>query len=283
MNAGLDYREKNLTRYLNDISTLPLIEAHEEVSLAKRIKKNDPAALTELVKANLRFVISIAKNYRNQGLPLNDLINEGNLGLIEAAQRFDETRGYKFISYAVWWIRQRILQAIQENSRLIRLPQNKIKDISKLNRTHGRLEQELEREPTDIEIAEELNISRKEISDLVESSNHTISLDAPLKNTTGSMLVELIVDPEAESTDHHLNKESLKEELETVFKTLNKREEEIIKLYYGLEDGRMHTLAEISIQFGLTRERVRQIKERALTKLRHKSRSKNLQSYLTDA
>jgi len=283
MNAGLDYREKNLTRYLNDISALPLIEAHEEVSLAKRIKKNDSAALTELVKANLRFVISIAKNYRNQGLPLNDLINEGNLGLIEAAQRFDETRGYKFISYAVWWIRQRILQAIQENSRLIRLPQNKIKDISKLNRTHGRLEQELKREPTDIEIAEELNISRKEISDLVETSNHTVSLDAPLKNTTGSMLMELIVDPEAESADHHLNKESLKKELESVFKTLNRREEEVIKLYYGLDDGRMHTLAEISILFGLTRERVRQIKERALTKLRHKSRSKNLQGYLTNA
>ncbi len=283
MTAALDHGEKNLTRYLNDISALPLIEAHEEVTLAKRIKNNDPAALSELVKANLRFVISIAKTYRNQGLPLNDLINEGNLGLIEAARRFDETRGYKFISYAVWWIRQRILQAIQENSRLIRLPQNKIKDISKLNRTHGRLEQELEREPTDAEIADELNISRKEISDLFETSNHTISLDAPLKTASGSALLELVVDPEAESTDHHLNRESLKEELESVFKTLSRREEEVIKLYYGLDDGRAHTLSEIAGRFGLTRERVRQIKERALTKLRHKSRSKNLQNYLSDA
>ncbi len=283
MNAGLDHGEKNLTRYLNDISALPLIEAQEEVSLAKRIKKNDRDALAELVKANLRFVISIAKNYRNQGLPLNDLINEGNLGLIEAAQRFDETRGYKFISYAVWWIRQRILQAIQENSRLIRLPQNKIKDISKLNRTHGRLEQELEREPTDLEIAEELNVSSHEVSALFERSNHTISLDAPINGPSGSALLELIVDPEAEAADHHLSKESLKKELKSVFKTLTKREEEVIKLYFGLEDGRTHTLAEISAQFSLTRERVRQIKERALSKLRHKSRSKNLQNFLSNA
>ena len=283
MTAALEHGGKNLTRYLNDISALPLIEAHEEVTLAKRIKNNDPAALSELVKANLRFVISIAKTYRNQGLPLNDLINEGNLGLIEAARRFDETRGYKFISYAVWWIRQRILQAIQENSRLIRLPQNKIKDISKLNRTHERLEQELEREPTDAEIADELNINRREINDLFETASRTISLDAPLKTADGSALIELVVNPDAESTDHRLNKESLKIELEAIFKTLSRREEAVIKLYYGFEDGRAHTLNEIAGRFGITRERVRQIKERALARLRHKSRSKNLQNYLNNA
>jgi RNA polymerase primary sigma factor len=278
-----DHGEKNLTRYLNDISTLSLIKPHEEVLLAKRIKNDDREALAKLVTANLRFVITIAKNYKNQGLSLNDLINEGNLGLIQAAQRFDETRGYKFISYAVWWIRQHIVQAIQENSRLIRLPQNKINDISKLHRTHGRLEQELEREPTGNEIAEELNISPKEIFDLVETASRTISLDAPMKNTSNAILMEMIVDPESESSDSRLNKESLQKELDLVFKSLNKREEEILKFYYGINCGHAHTLAEISHKFSITRERVRQIKERALIKLRHKSRSKNLLAYCMDS
>ncbi len=283
MTAYIEHGEKNLTRYLKDISTLSLIQPQEEVSLAKRIKNNDREALTKLVTANLRFVITIAKNYKNQGLPLNDLVNEGNLGLIQAALRFDETRGYKFISYAVWWIRQHIIQAIQENSRVIRLPQNKIKDISTLNRTHGRLEQELEREPTANEIAEELNISRKEIIDLFETATRAVSLDAPLKNTSNSILMEMIVDPESESTDNHLNRESLQKEVKLAFKSLSKREEEILKLYYGISRSHAHTLVEISHKFGLTRERVRQIKERALIKLRHKSRSKNLLNYLTDS
>jgi RNA polymerase primary sigma factor len=280
MTTGLSYNEKNLTRYLNDISTLPLIKAQEEVSLAKRIKKNDANALSELVKANLRFVITIAKNYRNQGLPLNDLINEGNLGLMEAARRFDDTRGYKFISYAVWWIRQRILQAIQENSRIIRLPQNKIKDISEFNRAYGRLEQKLEKEPSDFEIAEELNISRKDLSELYKTSVNTVSLDSPIKKDSSALLLGIISNPNVEPADQQMDKDSLKNALVSIFKSLSDREREVIKLHFGIDCGRAHTLAEISIRFGITRERVRQIKERALSKMRYKSRSKSLQDFI---
>ena len=283
--AGLNKRiyvgdDKSLARYLHDISALSLITPEDEVTLAKRIKKGDQSALTKLVNANLRFVVSVAKNYQNQGLSLSDLINEGNVGLIEAALRFDETKGYKFISYAVWWIRQGILQALQEHSRLIRLPQNKVGALKKIGRTQSYLEQELEREPTTNEIAEKLEVSSKEIHAIAEIAAHTISLDAPLNSDETNFLVDCVEDPESCTPDSALIEKSFQDELKKALNTLSEREVIILKLYFGIGTDRALTLEEIAQRFHITRERVRQIKERSLTKLRHQSGSKGLRAYL---
>ncbi|MFH2096285.1 MAG: RNA polymerase sigma factor RpoD/SigA [Bacteroidota bacterium] len=270
----------SLDKYLHEIGKVDLISAEEEVELARRIKQGDPKALDRLVKANLRFVVSVSKQYQNQGLSLPDLINEGNLGLIKAAQRFDETRGFKFISYAVWWIRQSILQALAEQARIVRLPLNKIGSINKINKTFSRLEQEFEREPSADEIAKELELAPKDVKNSLMSSGRHISMDAPLAQDEEGSMYEVLANSDTPTPDKELITDSLRKEIERALTTLTKREADIIRLYFGLNGHHQHTLEEIGEEFDLTRERVRQIKEKAIRRLKHTSRSKILKTYL---
>ncbi len=272
--------EQSLEKYLQEIAEVPLLSPQEEIELAKRIKKGDQEALEKLTKANLRFVVSVAKQYQNQGLSLGDLINEGNLGLIKAATRFDETRGFKFISYAVWWIRQSILQALAEQSRVVRLPLNRVGALNKIGKALSELEQEYEREPSEEEIAEQLEMTPYEVSDALQMAGKHVSLDAPFSQDEESRLLDVLENEDLPSPDRPLLDESLKIELERALSTLTKREAEVVKLYFGL--GREHplTLEEIGELFNLTRERVRQIKEKAIARLRHNSRSKSLRPFL---
>jgi RNA polymerase primary sigma factor len=271
----------SLDMYLQDIGRVELITADEEVVLAQKIKQGDQRALDKLVKANLRFVVSVSKQYQNQGLSLPDLINEGNMGLIKAAQRFDETRGFKFISYAVWWIRQSILQALAEQSRIVRLPLNKIGAINKINKTLAKLEQELEREPIAEEISEIIEISPADIRDIMRNQGRHMSMDAPIGNMEdGSSMYELLENKHEASPDNDLIIESLRSEINRALTGLTTREADVVRLYYGLSGGHSHSLEEIGEKFELTRERVRQIKEKAVRRLKHASRSKFLMGYL---
>ena len=270
----------SLDKYLQEIGKVDLISADEEVELAQRIKAGDKIALERLTKANLRFVVSVAKQYQNQGLTLPDLINEGNMGLIKAAQRFDETRGFKFISYAVWWIRQSILQALAEQSRIVRLPLNKIGSINKINKTYAYLEQTHERVPSAEEIAKELNMSVNDVKESMKNSGRHISMDAPLVEGEDSNLYDVLRSGESPNPDKELMHESLKTEIERALETLTPREADVIRLYFGLGENYPMTLEEIGETFELTRERVRQIKEKAIRRLKHTSRSKILKTYL---
>ncbi len=271
---------QSLDRYLQEIGEVELLTPEEEIELARRIKKNDQKALEKLTKANLRFVVSVAKQYQNQGLSLGDLINEGNLGLIKAAKRFDETRGFKFISYAVWWIRQSILQALAEQSRVVRLPLNRVGALNKIGKAFSNLEQEYEREPSASEIAEELEMTPYEVSDTLKISGKHLSLDAPFNEGDDNRLLDVIEDEQQPPPDDPLLNESLRIEVRRALKTLSEREAEVIRLYFGLEREHPLTLEEIGERFNLTRERVRQIKEKAIRRLRHTSRSRMLRSYL---
>ena len=270
----------SLDKYLHDIGKVELITAEEEVELARKIKNGDQAALEKLTKANLRFVVSVAKQYQNQGLNLPDLINEGNLGLIKAAQRFDETRGFKFISYAVWWIRQSILQALAEQSRIVRLPLNKIGTINKINKAYAYLEQELEREPRADEIAKMLDITEAEVRDSLRNSSRHLSMDASLTQDEDNNMYDVLKSEDSPTPDKGLLYESLKTEVNRVIATLPQREADILKLYFGLDSKHPMTLEEIGEKFDLTRERVRQIKEKGIKRLRVSSKSKHLQAYL---
>ena len=270
----------SLDKYLQEIGKVDLITADEEVELAQRIKAGDQVALEKLTKANLRFVVSVAKQYQNQGLTLPDLINEGNLGLIKAAQRFDETRGFKFISYAVWWIRQSILQALAEQSRIVRLPLNKIGSINKINKMYALLEQSNERPPTAEEIAKELDMTVNDVKESMKNSGRHLSMDAPLVEGEDSNLYDVLRSGESPNPDRELIQESLRTEIERSLKTLTPREADVVRLYFGLGDQHPMTLEEIGETFDLTRERVRQIKEKAIRRLKHTSRSKILKTYL---
>ncbi len=272
--------EDSLDRYLREINEISLLNANDEIELAKRIRTGDQEALECLTKANLRFVVSVAKQYQNQGLSLGDLINEGNLGLIKAASRFDESRGFKFISYAVWWIRQSILQALAEQSRIVRIPLNRIGALNKIEKLFSALEQEFEREPTSEEIAEELDMSPADISDIMSNTSKQLSLDAPIDEEEENKLMDVIEDFEMPAPDSQLQTESLRIEIERALATLEEREAEVIRLYFGLSMEHPLTLEEIGQRFMLTRERVRQIKEKALRRLRHNSRSNLLRKYL---
>jgi len=269
----------SLDKYLHEIGKVRLLSGEEEVLLAKKIKNGDEKALELLINANLRFVVSVAKQYQNQGLSLPDLINEGNLGLIKAAQRFDETRGFKFISYAVWWIRQSILQSLAEQARIVRLPLNKIGSINKVNNTFARLEQDFHREPTADEIAEILDIAPKEVREALKVSSRHVSMDAPLKKDEDNTLYDVLLSNEDDSPDSTLLGESLKREIERSLNTLSPREADIVRLYYGLSGEPPYSLEEIGKYFSLTRERVRQIKEKAIKRLKHSFRSKLLKTY----
>ncbi|MDA0303053.1 MAG: sigma-70 family RNA polymerase sigma factor [Bacteroidetes bacterium] len=272
----------SLDKYLQEIGRVDLITAEEEVELARRIKKGDQLALEKLTKANLRFVVSVSKQYQNQGLSLPDLINEGNLGLIKAAQRFDETRGFKFISYAVWWIRQSILQALAEQSRIVRLPLNKIGSINKINKAFARLEQEFERPPTSAELAETLDMTLDEVKQSMKNAGRHVSMDAPLKDgdDSSSNMYDVMRTGDTPAPDTDLMTESLRKEIERSLRTLTPREGDVIRLYFGLNGEHPMTLEEIGERFDLTRERVRQIKEKAIRRLKHTSRSRILKSYL---
>jgi RNA polymerase primary sigma factor len=270
----------SLDKYLQEIGRVELISADEEVELARRIKEGDQAAMEKLVKANLRFVVSVAKQYQNQGLTLPDLINEGNLGLIKAAQRFDETRGFKFISYAVWWIRQSILQALAEQARIVRLPLNKIGSINKINRTFSELEQKFEREPSPEEIAAVLDMSEQDVKESLMSSGRHVSMDAPLQEGEEGDMYDVIKSSESPSPDNELVTESLRREIERSLSTLTPREADVLRLFFGLNGETALTLEEIGEKFELTRERVRQIKEKAIRRLKQGSRCKLLKSYL---
>lgn len=270
----------SLDKYLQEIGKVGLISADEEVELAQRIKAGDQRALDKLTKANLRFVVSVAKQYQNQGLTLPDLINEGNLGLIKAAQRFDETRGFKFISYAVWWIRQSILQALAEQSRIVRLPLNKIGSINKINKKYAELEQEHERAPSAEEIAQELEMTEDDVKESLKNSGRHISMDAPLVEGEDSNLYDVLKSGESPNPDRELLNESLRIEIERALQTLTPREADVVRLYFGLSEQHAMTLEEIGETFDLTRERVRQIKEKAIRRLKHTSRSKILKTYL---
>jgi RNA polymerase primary sigma factor len=272
--------DRSLDLYLREIGETPLITARQEVELAKRIKEGDQQALEKLTKANLRFVVSVAKQYQNQGLSLADLINEGNIGLIKAAKRFDETRGFKFISYAVWWIRQAILQALAEQSRIVRLPLNRVGTLHKIGKISSSLEQEYGREPSPAEIAKELELSAVEVSDTLKISNSHLSLDAPFSVSEDNSLMDVLEDEFQPAPDEDLLTESLKVEIERALGSLSAREAEVINLYFGLNSEKALTLEEIGTRFNLTRERVRQIKEKAIRRLRHASRSKSLRAYL---
>lgn len=271
---------QSLDKYLQEIGKVDLLTPDEEIELAIRIRKNDSLALEKLVKANLRFVVSVAKQYQNQGLSLGDLINEGNLGLIKAAKRFDETRGFKFISYAVWWIRQSILQALAEQSRIVRLPLNRVGALNKIGKAYSNLEQEYEREPNAHELAQELDMDINEVSDTLKIAGRAVSMDAPFTQGEENRLLDILENDEQPSPDFTLMSESLRSEIERALSTLSEREAEVIKLYFGLNKEHSLTLEEIGEKFNLTRERVRQIKEKAIRRLRHASRSKNLRSYL---
>ena len=268
-----------MDRYLQEIGEVTLLKPEEEIELARRIKKGDHEALTKITKANLRFVVSVALKYQNRGLSLGDLINEGNLGLIKAAKRFDESRGFKFISYAVWWIRQSILQALSEQSRVVRLPLNRIGDLNKIGKALDILEQDLERRPSTNEIAAEAEMTPNEVSDTIQISGSNFSLDTPLKHGTENKLMDIIPDNHQPSPDDGMLYDSMRIEIKSVLSTLTDREAKILKLSFGLE-GPPLTLEVIGEKFNLTRERVRQIKEKGLRKLRHPSRSLKLQSYL---
>jgi RNA polymerase primary sigma factor len=270
----------SLDKYLQEIGKVDLITADEEVALAQRIRQGDRAALEKLTKANLRFVVSVSKQYQNQGLSLPDLINEGNLGLIKAANRFDETRGFKFISYAVWWIRQSILQALAEQSRIVRLPLNKIGSINKIHKAYARLEQEFEREPNFEEIATLLEISETEVKDSLRNSGRHVSMDAPLMQDEDNNMYDVLRSDDIPTPESGLIYESLRKEIERAISTLTPRESDVLRFYFGLNGSYPMTLEEIGEKFELTRERVRQIKEKAIKRLKHTSRSNILQSYL---
>ncbi len=269
-----------LNSYLKDIADIPLLKPNEEVELARRIKQNDIEALQKLVNANLRFVVSVSKAYQHNGLLLEDLINEGNLGLIKAAHRFDETRGFKFISYAVWWIRQSILQAIAEQSRLIRLPLNRIGVLTKIKKTQQLLEQKYDREPTFEEIAEYLELKPEEIAYSLKNSRRPVSVNSPINATANNRIIDILKNNQMSEPDSEVMENSLKQEVNEILKTLKDREAKILQLYYGLNGESPHTLEEVGVIFKLTRERVRQIKEKALTKLQSKKTSKALRIYL---
>lgn len=271
---------QSLDKYLQEIGKVDLLTPEDEVFLAIQIKHGDHKALEKLVKANLRFVVSVAKQYQNQGLSLGDLINEGNLGLIKAAKRFDETRGFKFISYAVWWIRQSILQALAEQSRIVRLPLNRVGALNKIGKAYSNLEQEYEREPSAYELALELSMDISEVSDTLKISGRHVSMDAPFAQGEENRLLDVLSNEEIPSPDYTLMSESLRREIERVLSSLSEREAEVIKLYFGLNKEHSLTLEEIGEKFNLTRERVRQIKEKAIRRLKHASRSKNLRVYL---
>lgn len=269
----------SLDKYLQEIGREELISVEEEVELAQRIKKGDQTALEKLTRANLRFVVSVAKQYQNQGLSLPDLINEGNLGLIKAAEKFDETRGFKFISYAVWWIRQSILQALAEQSRIVRLPLNQVGSLNKINKAYSKFEQENERKPSPEELAEQLDLPADKVADTLRVSGRHISVDAPFVEGEDNSLLDVLVNSDSPNADRALINESLSREIERALATLTERESDIIKLFFGIGCQEM-TLEEIGERFGLTRERVRQIKEKAIRRLRHTSRSKLLKTYL---
>lgn len=271
---------ESLDKYLQEIGKVDLLTPEEEVELAKRIREGDQKALEKLTTANLRFVVSVAKQYQNQGLSLGDLINEGNLGLIKAAQRFDETRGFKFISYAVWWIRQSILQALAEQSRIVRLPLNRVGSLNKISKTYSELEQRYEREPSPEELAEELDISPEEVIDTLKVSGRHVSVDAPFVQGEENSLLDVLENDMEEAPDSGLINESLRREIQRALSTLSEREADVVTLYFGLNGEHSLTLEEIGERFNLTRERVRQIKEKAIRRLRHASRSKSLKSYL---
>jgi RNA polymerase primary sigma factor len=272
---------QSLDKYLQDIGREELITAEEEVELARKIKQGDQRALEKLTRANLRFVVSVAKQYQNQGLTLPDLINEGNLGLIKAAQKFDETRGFKFISYAVWWIRQSILQALAEQARIVRLPLNQVGSLNKINKAYSKLEQEFERQPSAEELAEALEVPEDKIKESLNVSGRHVSMDAPLSSSEdGGTLMDVMANSDAPKADHALMAESLQKEIERSLSTLTDKEREIIRLFFGIGMNHGLTLEEIGAKFNLTRERVRQIKEKAIRRLRHTSRNKLLKSYL---
>ena len=269
----------SLDKYLQEIGHEEMISVEEEVALAQRIKEGDQEALEKLTKANLRFVVSVAKQYQNQGLSLPDLINEGNLGLIKAAQKFDETRGFKFISYAVWWIRQSILQAIAEQSRLVRMPLNQVGSANKINKMLNRFEQKNERRPSLEEIAEEIDLPEEKIIDAMKVSTRHVSMDAPISDDADNSLLDILPNNNAPATDSELVQESLKEEIGRTLQTLGERERSLIEAFFGINQPEL-TLEEIGDRFGLTRERVRQIKEKAIRRLRHNTKNKILKSYL---
>ena len=269
----------SLDKYLQEIGREGLITVEEEVELAQRIKKGDRLALEKLTKANLRFVVSVAKQYQNQGLTLPDLINEGNLGLIKAAEKFDETRGFKFISYAVWWIRQSILQALAEQSRIVRLPLNQVGSLNKINKAFSRFEQENERTPSPDELADKLELPKDKVVDTMRVSGRHVSMDAPFKTGEDSSLLDVLHNDDSPNADNTLITESLIREIDRALATLTDRERDILKYFFGIGVSEM-TLEEIGDNFGLTRERVRQIKEKAIRRLRHSTRSKLLRSYL---
>jgi len=271
---------QSLDKYLQEIGKVDLLTPDEEVELAKRIREGDQVALEKLTKANLRFVVSVAKQYQNQGLSLGDLINEGNLGLIKAAQRFDETRGFKFISYAVWWIRQSILQALAEQSRIVRLPLNRVGSLNKISKTFSELEQRYERESSPDELAEALEVSSSEVVDTMKISGRHVSMDAPFVQGEDNTLLDVLVNDSEEKPDSVLMRDSLSKEVLRALSTLTRREADVITLYFGLTGEHPMTLEEIGETFNLTRERVRQIKEKAIRRLRHTSRSKSLKPYL---
>ena len=271
---------QSLDKYLQEIGKVDLLTADEEVVLAKKIREGDQLALEKLTKANLRFVVSVAKQYQNQGLSLGDLINEGNLGLIKAAQRFDETRGFKFISYAVWWIRQSILQALAEQSRIVRLPLNRVGSLNKISKTFSELEQKFEREPSPEELAEVLEVTAGEVVDTMKISGRHVSMDAPFVQGEENSLLDVLENDGDEKPDDGLMTDSLRKEVQRALSTLTSREADVITLYFGLNGEHAMTLEEIGEKFNLTRERVRQIKEKAIRRLRHTSRSKTLKPYL---
>ncbi len=270
----------SLDKYLQEIGKVELITADEEVALAQRIHQGDKLALEKLTKSNLRFVVSVSKQYQNQGLSLPDLINEGNLGLIKAAQRFDETRGFKFISYAVWWIRQSILQALAEQSRIVRLPLNKIGAINKINKAYAKLEQKFEREPNSEEIAGLLEVTENEVKESMKNAGRHVSMDAPLVQDEDNNMYDVLKSEEVITPEAELLYDSLRKEIDRAVSTLTRRESDVVRLYFGLEGKHPMTLEEIGERFDLTRERVRQIKEKAIRRLKHTSRSKILKSYL---
>lgn len=271
---------QSLDKYLQEIGKVDLITSDVEVELAKRIREGDQIALEKLTKANLRFVVSVAKQYQNNGLTLGDLINEGNLGLIKAAKRFDETRGFKFISYAVWWIRQSIMQALAEQSRIVRLPLNRVGSLNKISKTFSELEQKFQREPSSEELAEVLEITTEEVADTMKISGRHVSMDAPFVLGEENGLLDVLENDSEETPDSGLMNDSLRREVQRALSTLTQREADVITLYFGLNGEHSMTLEEIGEKFNLTRERVRQIKEKAIRRLRHTSRSKALKPYL---
>ena len=271
---------QSLDKYLQEIGKVDLLTPEEEVILAQKIRDGDQLSLERLTKANLRFVVSVAKQYQNQGLSLGDLINEGNLGLIKAAQRFDETRGFKFISYAVWWIRQSILRALAEQSRIVRLPLNRVGSLNKISKTFSELEQKFEREPTPEELAEVLEISTGEVVDTLKISGRHVSMDAPFVQGEENSLLDVLENDGEDKPDSGLINDSLRREVQRALSTLTQREADVVTLYFGLNGEHAMTLEEIGEKFNLTRERVRQIKEKAIRRLRHTSRSKALKTYL---